>query len=43
MIHTDAEHGADAFAERVLETLIGVTVALVLGSIHLRRTASRAT
>ena len=36
-IHADAEHGADAFAERVLETLIGVTVALLFGSIHLRR------
>jgi hypothetical protein len=37
VIHADAEHGADAFLERVLETLIGVTVALVFGSIHLRR------
>jgi uncharacterized membrane protein YccC len=41
-IHADAEHGADAFAERVFETLIGVAVALVLGSIHLRRRASTA-
>jgi hypothetical protein len=37
VIHADAEHGADAFLERVLETLIGVVVALVFGSIHLRR------
>jgi hypothetical protein len=42
VIHADAEHGADAFTERVLETLIGVTVALVLGSIRLRRPAQAA-
>jgi hypothetical protein len=43
VIHADAEHGADALAERVLETLIGVTVALVFGSIRLRRTPATST
>jgi hypothetical protein len=32
-----------ALAERVVETLIGVMVAPVLGSIHLRRTVTTAT
>ena len=36
-IHADAEHGADAFLERVAETVIGVGIALAFCAIHLRR------